>query len=53
MIGSLSCAALHSAWMAYMAEPSPMSAMTFLSGRASATPTAAGRLWPRPPLHMV
>jgi hypothetical protein len=39
--------------MAYMAEPSPMTPMTFLSGLASAMPTEAGRLWPSPPLHMV
>ena len=53
VIGRRSWAALHNAWMAYMAEPSPISAITRAPGWASATPTAAGRLWPRPPLHMV
>ena len=51
-IGSLACAAFHSAWIVYIAEPSPISAITRRSGRASATPTAAARPKPRPPLHI-
>ena len=45
--------ALTGAWFAYMAEPSPVRAFPRAPGLASATPTAAGRLQPRPPLHLV
>ena len=36
-------AAVHSPWIEYMAEPSPIRPITLRPGRASATPTAAGR----------
>ena len=53
VMGSFSCAALHSAWMEYMAEPSPMMAITFFPGLPSAMPTAAGKPCPSPPLAQV
>ena len=52
VIGSFACAAFHSAWIVYIAEPSPTRAMVRASGRASATPTAAAMPKPRPPLHI-
>jgi hypothetical protein len=53
-MGSFSCAALHSAWIEYMAGAVADQADHLApAGLASATPTAAGMLWPRPPLHMV
>ena len=45
-MGRASCAAVYSAWMEYMLEPSPMSAMVRpfkpMRWRPSARPTAAG-----------
>ena len=46
MTSSFSRAWVHRAWMVYMAEPSPASAITLRSGQAMATPTALGRPWP-------
>ena len=51
--GSLRCAAVHSAWIEYIAEPSPIRQTVLTPGRPSAMPTAAGRPKPRPPLAMV
>ena len=52
--GSLRSAADHSAWIEYIDEPSPKSPITLrVDDCASATPTAAGMLWPRPPLAHV
>jgi hypothetical protein len=53
VMASFSCTALHRAWIEYIAEPSPTSAITRAEGRARATPTAAGRPKPRPPLAIV
>ena len=40
---SPSRAMVHSAWMVYMAVPSPISAITGRCGQAMAAPTALGR----------
>ena len=37
------CAAVHRAWMLYMDEPSPDTAITGRSGHASLTPRAPGK----------
>ena len=42
-------AMVHSAWMVYMAVPSPISAITGRCGQAIAAPTALGRPWPMAP----
>ena len=42
--GSLRCAAVHNAWIEYIAEPSPIRQTVRISGRPSDMPTAAGRL---------
>src|SRR4028118_1489324 len=42
-------AAVHSAWMEYMLDPSPITHATGVSGCASLYPTAAGIAYPRPP----
>ena len=45
---------LHSAWMVYMAVPSPISAITGRLGQAMAAPTALGRPWPMaPPVSVI
>ena len=51
--GSFRWAAVHSAWIEYIAEPSPTRQTVRMLGRPSAMPTAAGRPWPSPPLAMV
>jgi hypothetical protein len=52
--GSFICAALHSAWIEYIAEPSPMRPITRCRALFTiATPTAAGMECPSPPLSMV
>jgi hypothetical protein len=40
--GSLRWAAVHNAWIEYIAEPSPIRQTVLILGRASAMPTAAG-----------
>ena len=40
--GSLRCAAVHSAWIEYIAEPSPIRQTVRRFARPSAMPTAAG-----------
>ena len=51
---SFSRAIVHSAWMVYIAEPSPISASTGRSGQAMAAPTALGRPWPMaPPVRVI
>src|SRR5438132_11998521 len=46
---SPSWAAVHSAWIVYIALPSPTRATTGRDGRASFTPSAAGSPHPMPP----
>ena len=44
-------AIVHSAWMVYIAEPSPIMQMTLRSGQATAAPTATGAPKPiEPPM---
>jgi hypothetical protein len=51
-IRRFSRAAVHSPWIVYIADPSPISATTGRSGSASFTPIAAGRPQPMPPPRM-
>ena len=46
---SFSRAMVHSAWIVYIAVPSPTSASTGRFGRAMAAPTALGKPWPMAP----
>ena len=50
MIGSFRCAAVHSAWMLYMALPSPTIATTGRPGNPRLMPTAPAIAKPIPPL---
>ena len=52
-VHELSRAMVHSAWMVYIALPSPTSAITGRSGQAIAAPVALGRPWPiAPPVRV-
>ena len=48
-IGRSWCAAVHSAWMEYIDEPSPERQRIGRPGSATATPSAPATPWPMPP----
>ena len=52
VIGSFWLAAVHSAWIEYIALPSPITATTRRVGSAICTPTAAAMPQPMPPLTL-